>query len=131
MVNGDHYLKGYVCSIIYRIHIISIANMSDGLMVSNILSLLNTYQIVNDNSVMFNRNVHLYCHLYKVPTTPCAQDIILNHFDYLEVVEELPTDYNRQIYYCDSRDNDYSVKMKYSSGPSSSGDIFSLTVTIR
>ena len=84
-------------SIIYRVRTISIAKMSGGFMVSNTLSLLNAYQIVSDNSVMFNRNIYLYCHLYKAPTTPCDRDIILNHFAYLEVVEELPTDSNRQI----------------------------------
>ena len=60
--------------------------------------------------------------MYKAPTTPDAQDIILNYFDYLEVVEELPTDSNRQIYYGDSRDNEYSVKKEYSSSGSSSDD---------
>ena len=68
--------------------------------------------------------------MYKAPTTPCAQDIILNHFSYLEIVEDLLTDSNRQIYYGDSRDNEHPVKMKYlSSGPSSSDDTFSLTVS--
>ena len=117
-------------SIIYCVRIISIANMSGGFKVSDTLSLLNAYQIVNDNSVMFDRYIHLYCHFYKAPTTPCAQDILLDHFVYLEVVEEVPTDSNRQIYYGDSRDNDHSVKMEYpSSGPSSSDDTFSLLVS--
>ena len=67
--------------------------------------------------------------MYKAPTTPCSQDIILNHFSYLEIVEELLTYSNRQIYYGDSRDNDHSVQMEYpSSGPSSSDDSFSLLV---
>ena len=80
--------------------------------------------------LMSDRCIYLYCHLYKAPTTPCAQDIILNHFTYLEVVEELPTDSNRQIYYGDSRDNEYSAKIEYpSSGPSSSDDTFSLMVS--
>ena len=68
--------------------------------------------------------------MYKSPTTPCAQDILLNHFAYLEVVEELPTYSNRQIYYGDSRDNDHSEKMEYpSSIPSSSDDTFSPMVS--
>ena len=68
--------------------------------------------------------------MYKAPTTPCVQDILLNHFAYLEVVEELPTDSNRQIYYGDSRDNDHSVKMEYpSSVPSSSDDTLSPMVS--
>ena len=79
---------------------------------------------------MFDRYIYLYCHLFKAPTTQCAQDILLNHFSHLEVVEELPTDSNRQIYYGDSRDNDHSVKMEYpSSGPSSSDDTFSLLIS--
>ena len=83
-----------------------------------------------DNSVMFGRYIYLYCHLYKASTTSCAQDILLNHFAYLEVVEMLPTDSNRQIYYGESGDNDHSVKMEYpSSGPSSSGDTFSPLVS--
>ena len=78
---------------------------------------------------MFDRYICLYCHLHKAPTTPCAQGTILNHVAYLEVVEELPTDSNRQIYYGDSRDNEHSVKIEYpSSGPSSSDDTFSLLV---
>ena len=56
-------------------------------------------------------DIYVYCHLYKVPTVPCDQDIMLNHFTYLEVVEELPIDSNRQIYYGDSRDNEHSVKI--------------------
>ena len=82
-------------SIIYRVRIISIATISGGFMVSDTLSLLNAYQIVNDNSVIFDRYIYLYCHLHKAPTTPYAQDILLNHFAYLEFVEELPTDFNR------------------------------------
>ena len=50
-------------SIIYRVRIISIANISGGFMVSDTLSLLNTYQIVNDNSIMSNKYLYLYCHL--------------------------------------------------------------------
>ena len=73
-------------------------------------SLLNAYPIVNDNSVMSDRYIYLYCHLYKAPKTLCVQDIILNHFAYFEVVEELPTYSIRQIYYGDRRDNAYSVK---------------------
>ena len=84
-------------SIIYRVRIISIANISGGFMVSDTLSLLYTYQIVNDNSVMSDRYTYLYCHLHKDPTTPCDQDIIINHFAHLGVVEELPTDSIRQI----------------------------------
>ena len=80
---------------------------------------------------MFDRYIHLYCHFYKAPTTPCAQDILLNHFAYLEFVEELPTGSNRQIYYGDSRDNYHSVKIEYpSSGPSSSDDTFYLLVSL-
>ena len=74
-------------SIIYHVRIISIANMSGGFMVSDTLSLLNAYQIVHDNSVMFNRDTYLYCYLYKTPTTPCAQDIILNHFVILKLLK--------------------------------------------
>ena len=73
--------------IIYRVLIISIANTSDGSMVSNTLSLLNAYHIVNDNSVMSDRYIYLYCDLYKAPTTLCAQDIILNHFVYLKLLK--------------------------------------------
>ena len=93
-VNGkwESIFEMICASIIYRICIISIANISGGFMVSDTLSLLKVYQIVSDNSAMINRNTYLYCHLYKAPTTPCDQDIILNHFAYLEVVEELPTD---------------------------------------
>ena len=43
---------------IYRVRIISIANISGGVMVSDTLSLLNTYQIVNDNSVMSDRYIY-------------------------------------------------------------------------
>ena len=46
--------------IIYRVHIISIANITGGFMVSDILSLLNAYQIVNDNSVMFDKYIYFY-----------------------------------------------------------------------
>ena len=88
-------------SIIYRVRIISIANVSCGFMVFDTLYLLNTYQIVNDNSVVSDRYIYLYCHMYKAPITTCVQDIILNHFVYREVVEELPTYSNRQIYYGD------------------------------
>ena len=74
---------------------------------------------------MFDRYICLYCHLYKTPTTPCVQDILLNHCAYLEFIEVLPTDSNCKIYYGDSRDNNNSVKMEYpSSGPSSSDDTF-------
>ena len=117
-------------SIIYCVRIISIANISGGFKVSDTLSLLNAYQIVNDNSVMFDRYIYLYCHLYKGPTTLCAQDILLNHFAFLEVVEELLTYSNCQIYYGGSRNNDHSVKIEYpSSGLSSSDDPFSLLVS--
>ena len=69
--------------------------------------------------------------MHKAPTTPYAQDILLNHFAYLEFVEELPTGSNRQIYYGDSRDNYHSVKIEYpSSGPSSSDDTFYLLVSL-
>ena len=99
-------------------------------MVSNTLSLLNVYQIVDDNSVKSDRYIFLYFHLYKVPITPFAQDTILNHFAYLEVVEDLPTDSNRQNYYGDRRDNEHSVKIEYPlSGPSSSDDTFSLIIS--
>ena len=84
-------------SIIYRVRIISITNISGGFVVSDTLSLLNTYQIVNDNCVMSDRYIYLHCHLYKAPITPCTQVIILNHFSYLKVVEELPHDSIRQI----------------------------------
>ena len=68
--------------------------------------------------------------MYKAPSTPYARDIIPNHFEDIEVVEELPIDSNRQIYYGDSRNNEHSVKTKYPlSGPSSSDDTFSLTVS--
>ena len=64
--------------------------------------------------------------MYKDPTTPYVQDIILNHFAYLEVIEELPTHSNRQIYYRDSRDNEHSAKIEYPlSESSSSNDTFS------
>ena len=59
-------------SIIYRVPIISIANISGGFMVSNTLSLLNPYQIVNDNSAISDRYIYLYCHLYKAFITPCT-----------------------------------------------------------
>ena len=75
-------------------------------------------------------DIYVYCRLYKAPTVPCDQDIMLNHFTYLEVVEELPTDSNRQIYYGDSRDNEHSVKIEYpSSEPSSDNDTFSLMIS--
>ena len=68
--------------------------------------------------------------MYKDPTTSYVQDIILNHFSYLEVVEELPIYSNRQIYYGDSRDNEHFVKIEYPlSEPSSSGDTFSVMVS--
>ena len=85
-------------SIIYRVRIISIANISDGFMVSDALSLLNVYELVNDNTVMPDMYIYLYCHLHKAPTAPCDQDIILNYFAYFEVVEELPTESIRQIF---------------------------------
>ena len=72
---------GMICaSIIYRVRIVSIANISGRFIVSDTLSFLNTYQIVSDNSVMSDRYMYLYCHLYKAPTTPCTHNIILNHF---------------------------------------------------
>ena len=74
-------------------------------MVLDTLSLLNAYQPVNVNSDISDRYIYLYCHIYKSPTTPCPQNIILNHFAYLEVVEELPIDSICQIYYGDRRDN--------------------------
>ena len=101
-------------SIIYRVRIISIANISGGFMVFDTLSLLNAYQIFNDNSVMSDRCIYLYCHLNKAPTTPCVPDIILNHFTYLEEVEELPTDSIRHMYYGDRCDNMHSVKIEHS-----------------
>ena len=117
-------------SIIYRVHIISIANIPGRFMVSDTLYLLKAYQIVNDNSVMSDRYIYLYYHLYKVPTTPCDQDIILNHLAYLEDVEELPTYSIRQIYYGDRCNNANSVNIEYPlSGPSSFDDTFSLMVS--
>ena len=62
---------------------------------------------------MSDRYVYLYYHLYKTPTAPCTQDIILIHFVYLEVVEELPTDSIRQIYYGNRRDNVRFVKIDH------------------
>ena len=59
-------------SIISRVRIISITNIYCVFMVSDSLSLLNTYQIVNDNSVMSNMYIYLYCRLYKALTTPSA-----------------------------------------------------------
>ena len=79
-------------------------------MVSDTLSFLNAYQKVNDNSVMSDMYMYLYHHLYKCPTTSYTQDIILNHFAYLEVVEELPIDSFCQIYHDDHRDNARSGK---------------------
>ena len=68
--------------------------------------------------------------MYKALTTPCAQDIILNHFAYLEVVEEPPTYSIRQICYGDRCDNAHSVKNEYPlSRSSSSDDTFSLMVS--
>ena len=117
-------------SIIHRVRIISIANISGAFMISDILSLLKTYQIVNDNSVMSDKYIYLYCHLYKVPTAPCAQDITLNHFAYLEVIKKLPTDSICQIYYGYRRKIAHCVKIKYlSSRPSSSDGLFSLMVS--
>ena len=117
-------------SIIYRVHIISIAKILGVFMVSNTLYLLNAYQIVTDNSIMSDRYIYLYCHLYKAPTTPCAQYIILNHFEYFEVDEELPTDFIRQIYYGDRRDNTHSVKYEHPiSDPTSFDDTCSLMVS--
>ena len=75
-------------SIIYRVRIISIANISGGFMISDTLFLRNDYQIVNDNSVMSDRYIYLYCHLYNASITLCTHDIILNHFVYLQVIEE-------------------------------------------
>ena len=99
-------------------------------MVFDTLSLLNINQRVNDNSVMSDRYIYLYCHLYKAPTTLCTQDITLNHFAYLEVVKELPTNSIRRIYYGDRRDNARSVKFYHpTSAPSSSDDTFSLMVS--
>ena len=118
-------------SIIYCVRIISIANISGGFMVSDTLSLINACQRVNDNSAISDRYIYLYCHLYKAPTTLCAQDIILNHFAYLEVVKGQLTDSIRQIYYSDRRDNAHSVKIEHPlSGPSSSDDTFSLMVSL-
>ena len=79
---------------------------------------------------MSDRYIYLYCHLYKAPTTPCVQEIILNYFANLEEVKELPTDYIRQIYYGDCRDNAHSVKIGHPlSDPSSSDDTFSLMIS--
>ena len=117
-------------SIIYCVRIISIANISGGFMVSDTLSLLNTYQIVDENSVMSDKFIYMYCHMYNTPTTPCHQDIIRHRFAYLDVVEELPTDSMHQIYYDDRRDNVRSGKIDHPiSIPSSSGHSFSLMVT--
>ena len=88
-------------SIIYRVRIISIANISGGFMVADTLSLLNTYQKVNNISFMSDRYTYLCFHLYQAPTTSCFQDIIFNHFSYLEEVEELPTGSILQFYYGD------------------------------
>ena len=88
-------------SIIYRVHIISIADISGRCMVYDTLSLLNAYQIANDNSVISDRYDYLYYHVYKAPITSCVQDIIFNHFLYLEEVEELPTGSILQFYYGD------------------------------
>ena len=74
-------------SIIYRVCIISIANISGGFMVPDTLFLLNAYQLVNDNSVMSDRYIYLYCHLYKAPNTMCVQDIILNNLHILKLLK--------------------------------------------
>ena len=50
-------------SIIYRVCIISIANISGGLMVSDTLSLLNAYKIVNDNSGI--SDIYIYIYIYS------------------------------------------------------------------
>ena len=100
-------------------------------MVADTLSLLNTYQKVNNISFMSDRYTYLCFHLYQAPTTSCFQDIIFNHFSYLEEVEELPTDSIRQIYYGGYRDNAHSIKIEHPlSGPSSSDDTFSLMVSL-
>ena len=108
----------------------SIANILGGFMVSNTLSLLNPYQIVNDNSAMSDRYIYLYCYLYKTPINPCNQDVILNYFVYFQVVEELPTDSIRQICYGDRRDNPRYGKNNHPiSIPSFSDDIVSLVLS--
>ena len=84
-------------SIIYRISIISIANISRGFVLSDTLFLFNYYKIVNDKSVTSDRYIYMYYHLYKAPITPRVQDVIL--FSYLEEVEGLPTDSIRKMYY--------------------------------
>ena len=47
-------------SIIYCVRIISIANMSGGFKVSDTLFLLRAYEIVNDNSVIFDRYIYIH-----------------------------------------------------------------------
>ena len=114
-VNGkwESIFEMICVSIISRLRIISSTNIYGVFMVSCTLSLLNTYQIVNDNSVMSDMYIYLYCRLYKALTTPSAQDIILHHFVYLEAVKELPTDSIRLIYYGDRRDNAHSIHIEH------------------
>ena len=117
-------------SIIYHVRIISIANISCGFMVSDTLSLVNAYNIGYENSGMSDMYIYVYFHLYRHPFTPCTHRIVLNHFAYFEFSEELPTNYIRQIYYCDRRDNARSRKIGHPiSAPSLSDDVFSLIVS--
>ena len=59
-------------SIIYRVRIIGIANMSGGFMVSDTLSLLNAYQIVNDNSVMSDRYIFILSFVQSSHNSVCS-----------------------------------------------------------
>ena len=55
---GSTFEMGYV-SIIYCVRIIGIANISGEFMVSDTLSLLNAYQIINDNCVMSDKYIYM------------------------------------------------------------------------
>ena len=98
-------------SIIYRVRIISTANISGRFIVSDTLSPLNAYQIVNDISVMSDRYIYICIVVCTNLPQLCALTI-------------------RQIYYGDHRDNTHSVKIEHPiSRPSSSDDTFSLMVS--
>lgn len=85
-------------SILYSVRIVTICDTLPHLPAYHILS----------NSDFSDRNIYLYYHVYKSPTTPCIEDIRLNHFAYLDLIEyldECPTTCNREINYSDHRRN--------------------------
>ena len=51
---------------------------------------------------IYERNMYLYYHIYKVPTIAASQDCNINHFVYLEKVDKISITSNRHLYCSDN-----------------------------